>query len=219
MNSRIRRLLVTLTLGLGLILALVWLLGGGLLPVVRAASFSADIFTDENDGSCTDGDCSLRDAIIIANGNGEADVITLGAGTYALSLVGTGEDGAATGDLDITGTLTIEGNGPGNTIIDASGVISDRVFEIHGGVGTVVISGATIINGNVTGYGGGIYNHNADLTLINVEIINNAANGTPSDAQGGGEEHHHHRLHRVPGGIQLQLPSLCLDGALDSFAV
>jgi CSLREA domain-containing protein len=174
---RIKKLLTSLALGLGLSLGLVGLLGSG-LAVVRAADFTVNTTTDENDGSCTDGDCSLRDAIIIANGNGEADTITLGSNTYGLSLIGVNENAGATGDLDITAPLTIIGQGPGQTIIDASGVISDRVFHINmsADVGTVVISGVTIINGNTTGSGGGIYNYDADLILVNTVISNNITN-------------------------------------------
>ena len=65
---QIKKLFTAFVLGLGLTLALVWFLGGGnVLPFARAASFTVDIFTDENDGSCTNGDCSLRDAIIIVD--------------------------------------------------------------------------------------------------------------------------------------------------------
>jgi len=182
---KIRKLTIAFTLGLGLTLALVWLLGGG-LPVARAASFTVDVTHDENDGSCSDGDCSLRDAIIEANGNGEADSITLGAGSHVLTLTGTGENGSATGDLDITGPLTITGLGPSQTIIDASGVISDRVLDIRSGAGTVVISGVTIMNGNITGLGGGIYNYDAGLTLVNVIVSSNVATGTWPNGHGGG---------------------------------
>ncbi|NWF64769.1 MAG: CSLREA domain-containing protein, partial [Chloroflexi bacterium] len=40
---------------------------------VRAASLVVDTLVDENDGSCVDGDCSLRDAVAFAGGG---DVIT-----------------------------------------------------------------------------------------------------------------------------------------------
>jgi uncharacterized repeat protein (TIGR01451 family)/CSLREA domain-containing protein len=189
---RIRKLFTAFILGLGLTLALVWLLGGrNLLPTAHAASFTVDVTYDENDGSCTDGDCSLRDAIIIANGNGEADVITLGAGTYELSITGTLENAAATGDLDVTAPLTITGLGPAQTIIDANGI--DRVFELRSSAGTVVISGVTVFNGNVTGgSGGGIYCDNADLHLVNTAVASNATSG-----YGGGVF--------VTGGSQLTL--------------
>jgi len=175
---QIKKLLVAFALGLGLVLALVLTLSTveGRLPVARADSFTVNVTNDENDGSCSDGDCSLRDAIIEANTNAEADSITLGAGPHVLTIIGTDDDTSASGDLDITGPLIITGLGPGQTIIDASGVISDRVFDIQVGAGTVVISGVTIMNGDVEDNGGGIRSRDADLTLINVEVISNTAN-------------------------------------------
>ena len=70
---------------------------------------------DTNDGVC-DTDCSLREAIGAANALAGADTITVPAGTYTLSIAGTGEDANATGDLDISDDLTI--NGTTFTIID-----------------------------------------------------------------------------------------------------
>jgi CSLREA domain-containing protein len=172
---QIKKLFTTFALGLGLTLTLVWFLSGNVLPVARAEGFSVDIFTDENDGSCFDGDCSLRDAIIIANGNGEADTITLGAGTYELSITGTLENDAATGDLDITDDVTIIGLGPDQTTINANGI--DRVFDIRFSAGTVVISGVTVFNGNAPGGGGGISHAGSDLLLINTVVVSNAAGG------------------------------------------
>jgi len=169
-----RKLSMALILGLGLTAGLVWLLTTGPVSPVRAASYTVTKYTDSNDGACN-ADCSLREAIIAANGNPGPDVITLGSGTYSLTITGSGENSCATGDLDITDTLTIVGLGPEQTVIDASGLISDRVLHIVAGVDTVVISGVTIINGDVTGGGGGIYNRDADLTLLNTVVISNHA--------------------------------------------
>ena len=69
MDAR-RSLSVASVLGLSLTLALVWVLGRGPLLADGTASLTVDVTYDENDGSCSDGDCSLRDAIIIANANG-----------------------------------------------------------------------------------------------------------------------------------------------------
>ncbi|MDY7080115.1 MAG: choice-of-anchor Q domain-containing protein [Chloroflexota bacterium] len=173
---QIKKLFTAFVLGLGLTLALLWFFGSSdrLLPVARAAGFTVDVFTDENDGSCSDGDCSLRDAIIIANDNGEADTITLGAGTYELSITGTLENFAATGDLDIRDDLTIIGLGPDQTTIDADRI--DRVFDIQNGAGTVVISGVTVFNGYAVS-GGGIFNSNSNLVLINTVVVSNAVSG------------------------------------------
>jgi fibronectin-binding autotransporter adhesin len=165
------KVFLTGVLGLALTLALLWLLGA--VPLVRAAGFTVDVTNDENDGSCDAGDCSLREAIIAANGNGEADIITLGSGIFVLSLAGVDEDEGATGDLDITAPVTITGAGPNETIIDADGI--DRVFDIDSGVATVVISGVRIINGNVAYSGGGIESYDTHLTLVNSVVISNTA--------------------------------------------
>ncbi len=62
---------------------------------------------------------SLRQAIICANDTPGPDTITVPAGTYTLTIAGADENGAATGDLDITDDLTINGAGLATTIIQA----------------------------------------------------------------------------------------------------
>jgi CSLREA domain-containing protein len=115
--ARGRQLLAVLVLGLGLTLAVVWLLVAG-LPAARAASFTVTTTADDYDGVC-DAHCSLRDAIVAANQNGQANTISLGSGTYVLTRTGAGEDAGLTGDLDITSTqpITIVGVGAEQTII------------------------------------------------------------------------------------------------------
>ncbi len=94
---------------------------------------------------------SLRDAITQANTNPGADVITVPAGTYTLSITGTGEDANATGDLDINSDITIIGAGSGSTIINANGI--DRVFDLHSGASA--LQKLTIENGDVGSTSGG----------------------------------------------------------------
>src|SRR6266542_4506671 len=89
------------------ILALMLFLGG--LPL-HAATLHVTKTVDTADGAC-EADCSLREAIIAANAAGATSTIVLPAGTYILTIAGTGEDAAAKGDLDVTGTLTITGAG------------------------------------------------------------------------------------------------------------
>jgi len=114
---------------------------------------------------------SLRQAIIEANASHVPDTIVVPAGIYALTLAGAGEDQSATGDLDITGQLTISGAGAGDTIIDASS-LGDRVFDVLGG--TVTISGVTIRNGSTDTNGGGILNEGA-LTIRDSTLSGNSA--------------------------------------------
>ena len=126
------------------------------------------------DGICLTaaGTCTLRAAIQTANATiGIGDIINLPAGTYTLTIAGTGENAAATGDLDITGLggpLSIAGAGALTTIIDGGAL--DTVFEtiFAGGQGANAnISDVTIRNGNnALGSGGGVHvNTGTTLTL------------------------------------------------------
>ena len=53
---------------------------------------------------------SLRACVIWSNANSGTDTITVSAGTYTLTLAGTSEDAANTGDLDITDEVIINGD-------------------------------------------------------------------------------------------------------------
>jgi hypothetical protein len=163
------------------------------MPVAHAATYDVDCF-DDNAGAaaCTPAasDCSLRGAITTANGNPGLNVITLPAGTYILSIGGTDEDNNATGDLDITDDLTINGADEATTIIDGSG--TDRVLHIIGAQ-TVVINDVIITDGKTPdgtgggngGPGGGICNEGGDLTLNNSTVSGNTT-GDGGSGLGGG---------------------------------
>jgi CSLREA domain-containing protein len=126
---------------------------------------------DTNDGACN-ADCSLREAIVAANGNANQSIITFNiTGTFSFGLSGTDEL-AAVGDLDILQPLIIIGNGAGNTIINGAGI--DRVFQIQPGV-QVIMNGLTVRGGNTTSDGGGIFNNGGNLTLNFSVIRNNSA--------------------------------------------
>jgi len=124
---------------------------------------------------------SLRACIIWANGNPGADTLTVPAGTYTLTITGRGENAAATGDLDITDDIVINGNATSATIIDAHAI--DRVFHILGA--DLTASNLTIRNGNsLDGDGGGIaLNATASLTLSSSTVSGNTTN-----EEGGGIE-------------------------------
>jgi hypothetical protein len=97
---------------------------------------------------------TLRAAVIVANANGEDNVISLRAGTYSLAVPNTSgqENAAGRGDLDLTAnghTLVIEGRGAGVTVIDGDlpGLaLDDRLFQIMPGV-TVVFRNLTLRGG------------------------------------------------------------------------
>ncbi len=147
--------------------------------------------TDANPGdevcetSPGNGICTLRAAIQEANASEGEQTITLAPGTYSLSLSGSDEDNAATGDLDITGDLIIVGNtsDPGSVIISGNGL--DRVFDLPQTSPNVTIRGVTIQGGNIIGStGGGIRNVAGNLTIENSVVTNNQ-----SDGSGGGISH------------------------------
>jgi large repetitive protein len=143
--------------------------------------------TDANpgDGLCADagGRCTLRAAVQESNALSGPHIIVLPEGTYTLSIPGNAEHAAATGDLDLLAPVTIRGQGPDRTVIDAGGI--DRAFEaIH--AGAVTIRDLTIENGvagaNTPGYfavnsGGAIsaVGDTSTLTLRNVVLRNNQA--------------------------------------------
>ena len=149
------------------------------------ASFTVDTTADTvdvnpGDGVAEDafGNTSLRAAIMEANALVGADSITLSAGTYSISIDGTGDDVTLTGDLDITSDLTITGMGAGVTVIDGDGL--DRVFHIDW-AGNATITNLTIQNGGNVTHGGGIRvsggGSGGHLNLENVIVRNNTASG------------------------------------------
>ena len=176
-----KKVLAAFALSLGLSLALLWSMDAMLAIAAPTANLTVTKFTDSADGVC-DSDCSLREAVIAAGLDNEDDTIELGSGTYVLtSTVGVYPE---RGDLDIMSSyaLTITGNGPQNTFINANGI--DRAIYIHDGVPTVVISGVTIYGGATINAGGGIYHRGGDLILINVAVISNTT--PPGSGVGGG---------------------------------
>jgi CSLREA domain-containing protein len=149
-----------------------------------AATFAVDTTDDgvdvaPGDGQCqtANGHCTLRAAIQEANALLGADVVRLPAGNYLLARAGTGEDHGATGDLDITSSISITGDGAATTIVDADH--GDRVFDILA-TGAAVITGVTIQNGAADD-GAGIRVGGGTLKLVESAVTGNQA----SDAGGG----------------------------------
>ncbi|HVF64595.1 MAG TPA: IPTL-CTERM sorting domain-containing protein [Casimicrobiaceae bacterium] len=143
--------------------------------LASSAVFNVTTTTDGGPGS-------LRQAVIDANTAAGPDTINVPAGTYVLGIPGAGEDAAATGDLDITDSVTINGAGSGVTTISAGGGFADRIFHVTSAGATVSINGVTITGGSPGGSasGGGILNAGV-LTLSDVVVAQNAAG-----IQGGG---------------------------------
>lgn len=120
------------------------------------------VVTTTDDDTTVNGNCTLREAVIAANtdsavddcpaGNG-VDTIVLPAGNYVLTISGSNEGDAATGDLDVRDDLSIAGAGASATTIDANGL--DRVLEVFDG-STLTLSDLTLTGGSTTQAGAGI---------------------------------------------------------------
>jgi uncharacterized repeat protein (TIGR01451 family) len=130
-----------------------------------AATFEVDTDTDVSSSDCTDAadDCSLRGAIDIANNSDTNDTIVVPAGIYRLG----GEDRELLVDK-ASGTLTIQGAGASDTVIDADG--RSRVFDVASS--ELEISGLTLRDGQARNrslrYVGSI-EVDGDTAVINLE--------------------------------------------------
>lgn len=160
----------------------------------QAATFAVDRTDDVTTGTCSAAanDCSLRGAIMAANALAGTDTVSLqSAAAYTLSLGPAdstpGSLVAASGDLDITDALVIDGNSA-----TVSGGDIDRVFDIGNAGGTsfaVTINQLVITGGHPTGflsYGGGLNVRGAALTLNSCRIFGNTTlEGSVYDNGGG----------------------------------
>ena len=141
---------------------------------------------DTDDGFCTLDDCSLREAILVANDWPGPDHVDLPAGMYLLTLTGD-ENLGHLGDLDITGDLVILGAGwgPGGepqTIVD--GISEDRVFEIMPGA-SVEMRSLQVRHGSYIS--SGAISNGGSLLLVDVEVIGSHAGLSGGGIGNGGE--------------------------------
>ncbi|MGY2067389.1 right-handed parallel beta-helix repeat-containing protein [Blastococcus sp. SYSU DS0619] len=125
---------------------------------IRVTTTKDTVDHDLHDGTCADawGECSLRAAVQQANASGGGTVVLAKKVAYALVLSGEDDD-AATGDLDVTSTVAIEGNG---ATVDGRG--EHRVFDVLAG-GTlglryVTVTGGAALGEGLPASGGGVRN-------------------------------------------------------------
>ncbi|MFN8161190.1 MAG: choice-of-anchor Q domain-containing protein [Solirubrobacterales bacterium] len=143
---------------------------------------SADEFNNPGPNSR----CSLREAVWAANNDSNAqapgcsagngvDTITVPAGRYRLGRFGADENADLTGDLDITGPVTIVHKGIAPATVDSDA--TDRVFEVTSS-GVATLDGLSITDGRATSVtstsGGGVLN-GGTLTLRNSVVYENVA--------------------------------------------
>lgn len=112
------------------------------------------------------------------NAAAPGDTIVIPAGTITLTGA-SGEDANASGDLDLTKGLTIQGAGAGATVVDGGDI--DRVFHILSGA-SVAISGLTIRGGlapiEFLTRGGGVFIEAGTLNITDCIISDNTSPGT-----------------------------------------
>ncbi len=140
-----------------------------------AATFVVNSTTDAVDdnpgnGVChtAAGECTLRAAVMEANALAGADIITLPAGEYDLTISGAQESGSAAGDLNVYDTLTINGSGANTTKIVQT--VQDGVIDT---MDALTLNDVMIANGNGL-LGGGITDQSeSDLNLNRVIMVGN----------------------------------------------
>jgi hypothetical protein len=170
------------------------------ISTAYAVTYSVTKEADTADGIC-DSDCSLREAVIAANANTGLDFIIVPEGLYILSLTGTHEDAAASGDLDITDQLVIHAEDPSFRpiisadhessvfhIIDTGILIRDisvikggktpGSFEVHSGirvVNGVLVLEHCVVSQNSAAIGGGVIAYDSNVAIRNCSFNNNFA--------------------------------------------
>ncbi len=173
----------------------VMLAGAILAPAVRAATITPTVTADDltNNGNCT-----LREAVLAADGNAAVDQcpagdsaapdeIVLTQPLYNLTLSGANEDSDLTGDLDVflnpTGPLTIRGDDGESTIDGGS---ADRVIDVK----TTTASSLTLDNVRLTHGNPGSGNGGAlrvpglnSVTLNSSRVTNSTTSGVGGGMQ------------------------------------
>jgi CSLREA domain-containing protein len=104
-----------------------------------------DVDHDDDPSTPALGQCSLRAAVQTANEEPGPDLIRLRPARYVLTLAGPGEDDAATGDLDITSEITIDGGGFRLTLIDGRR-LKDRIFDVRPGGGDLTLTQVSLLS-------------------------------------------------------------------------
>ena len=138
----------------------------------QAATYEVTKRGDHAPNGCSPADCTLREAILAANTTvGVADRVVLPSRKpYRLSIPGDGEDGAATGDLDLANDpLVILHPGKGRATVD--GARLDRVFDAYA---PATLRKLVVTGGRAPDYGGGS-RASARLNVVRTLIKGNEA--------------------------------------------
>jgi hypothetical protein len=130
-----------------------------------------------NDSVITGPSITLREAVNYEDHNGGGTI------TFAPSVFGTAKTIALASQLNLTNTNSLTITGPGAGLLTISGQNATRVLYMNGGAAT--LSGLTISGGNASG-GAGLDVISGTVTLTNVTVANNTAQGDGIFDYGGG---------------------------------
>ncbi len=159
-------LFAILMLSSTLLITLLFLLTNGLQAAPNAIWY-VNTFTGNNGFDCTTSGTACQTITAAVDKAGNGDTIQIATGTYSEN------------NIWITETLTLNGAGVGNTIVDGGG--NGRIFRISN---ETTLSGMTIQNGNIItvgaifDMGGGAIQTNNMLTIQNSRIISNGTVGS-----------------------------------------
>ena len=134
------------------------------------ATFIVDRYDDDN-GNCSVGDCSLREALLATEATPEPDTVVLPQGRHTLSIPETTPSSLLGGDLEIF-DFDVDITAPEGATVDAQG--NNRVFRF-------VNSNSRLENLEITGgftpddLGGGVYSDTSDVELSNLWVHDNVA--------------------------------------------
>ncbi len=136
--------------------------------------------TNLDDFSLIDnGLCSLREAIVTSNAHPEVIDIDLDAAisTYTLTIPkDASNDDGEDGDLDVSESVSINGDGPGTDIVQGGAIIGtgvDRVFHLRTPGTDLDLNDFTIENGFANTAGGGIRAEDGSMAEPNALDLDN----------------------------------------------
>jgi CSLREA domain-containing protein len=163
---------------------------------LHAATINVDTTADE---ITANGQCSLREAIRNANAGAQLhadctggviglDIINLGSETYALTRIGSCEDGCFEGDLDIGDPNQTDVQFTDLTIRGGKNPAPACAAGLNNGGGIMIQQGAYSANASLervvvdsnsaTENGGGIYNTGSNLSITYSTISGNTCSGS-----------------------------------------
>ncbi len=151
------------------VIGLLAVFGGTRPDSVSAAAFIVTKTADTNDGTCN-ADCSLREAVVAANALPGHDNISIPNGIYALTGA-AGENASATGDLDVTDSVSFNGSGMTTTQINGSSI--ENTIEVFDSAATLILTDLSVGNAD----GDGVHAAASNVSLLNVVVGENTDDG------------------------------------------